>query len=109
MLVNFEMNLSSHASSWRPVRFNRSTLWLISSLAFRFYAVNFGITRRRTVRSAVPLWFYRSGLVIVIGAAMNAGIECPAGRRTLARRPSAPAADRIRRRPHCAHGPSTVS
>ena len=56
-----------------------TTLWLLGSLAFRFYAVNFG--NYEATYGAVGgvilllLWFYLSGLVIVIGAEMNAVIE----------------------------------
>ena len=54
-------------------------LWLLGSLAFRFYAVNFA--NYEATYGAVGgvilllLWFYLSGLVIVIGAEMNAVIE----------------------------------
>jgi membrane protein len=54
-------------------------LWLIGSLAFRFYAVNFG--NYEATYGALGgvilllLWFYLSGLVIVVGAEMNAEIE----------------------------------
>jgi membrane protein len=56
-----------------------TTLWLIGSLAFRFYAVNFG--NYQATYGAIGgvilllLWFYLSGLVIVVGAEMNAEIE----------------------------------
>jgi membrane protein len=56
-----------------------TVLWLIGSLAFRFYAVNFG--NYEATYGAIGgvilllLWFYLSGLVIVIGAEMNAEIE----------------------------------
>jgi membrane protein len=54
-------------------------LWLIGSLAFRFYAVNFGHYEATygTLGGVILLllWFYMSGLVIVIGAEMNAEIE----------------------------------
>jgi len=56
-----------------------TTLWLLGSLAFRFYAVNFG--NYEATYGAVGgvilllLWFYLSGLVIVIGSEMNAEIE----------------------------------
>jgi membrane protein len=54
-------------------------LWLLGSLVFRFYAVNFG--HYQATYGAIGgvilllLWFYLSGLVIVIGAEMNAEIE----------------------------------
>ncbi len=56
-----------------------TTLWVIGSLLFRFYAVNFG--NYEATYGAVGgvilllLWFYLSGLVIVIGSEMNAEIE----------------------------------
>ena len=54
-------------------------LWLLGSLGFSFYAVNFG--NYEATYGAIGgvillmLWFYLSGLVIVIGAEMNAEIE----------------------------------
>jgi membrane protein len=54
-------------------------LWLLGSLAFRFYAVNFG--HYEATYGAIGgvilllLWFYWSGLAIVIGAEMNAELE----------------------------------
>jgi membrane protein len=54
-------------------------LWTIASLAFRFYAVNFG--QYEATYGALGgvilllLWFYISGLVMVIGAEINAEIE----------------------------------
>jgi membrane protein len=56
-----------------------TALWLVGSLGFRFYAVNFG--NYEATYGAIGgvilllLWFYLSGLVIVIGAEMNAEIE----------------------------------
>jgi membrane protein len=56
-----------------------TTLWLIGSLCFRFYAVHFGNYEKTygTVGGVILLllWFYLSGLVIVIGSEMNAEIE----------------------------------
>jgi len=45
-------------------RSGRRVFWVIGSLVFRFYAVNFGIL-------FLP-WCYLSRLVIMIGAEMNA-------------------------------------
>src|SRR5205085_1682202 len=62
-----------------PGAFAATTLWLIGSLVFRFYAVNFG--NYEATYGAIGgvilllLWFSLSGLVIVIGAEMNAEIE----------------------------------
>ena len=56
-----------------------TTLWVIGSLGFRYYAVNFG--NYEATYGAVGgvillmLWFYLSGLVIVVGSEMNAQIE----------------------------------
>jgi membrane protein len=56
-----------------------TALWVIGSLIFRFYTVNF--SNYEAAYGAIGgvilllLWFYMSGLVIVIGAEMNAEIE----------------------------------
>jgi len=56
-----------------------AVLWLLGSLAFRFYTVNFG--NYEATYGAIGgmilllLWFWLSGLVIVVGAEMNAEIE----------------------------------
>jgi len=56
-----------------------TVLWLLASLAFRFYTVNFGNYEATygTIGGVIVLllWFYISGLMIVIGAEMNAEIE----------------------------------
>ena len=56
-----------------------TVLWLIGSLAFRFYAVNFGNYEATygTIGGVIllMLWFYLSALVIIVGAEMNAEIE----------------------------------
>jgi len=54
-------------------------LWFIASLVFRFYATNFGSYEETygTIGGIILLllWFWITGLVIVIGAEMNAEIE----------------------------------
>jgi membrane protein len=56
-----------------------TSLWLIASLGFRFYVVNFGNYEAAygTIGGIIVLllWFYLSGLVMVIGAEMNSEIE----------------------------------
>ena len=56
-----------------------ATLWLLGSLGFRYYIVNFTNYEEAygTVGAIifVMLWFYLTGLVIVIGAELNAEIE----------------------------------
>jgi membrane protein len=54
-------------------------LWLLSSVGFRYYVVTFGDYAETYGALAgvivVLLWFYLSGLAIVIGAELNAEIE----------------------------------
>jgi membrane protein len=56
-----------------------TALWLIGSLGFRIYVVNFGSYNETygTIGGVMVmlLWLYISGLVIVVGAEMNAEIE----------------------------------
>lgn len=56
-----------------------TVLWLLGSLAFRFYVVNFG-SYNETYGAiggvmVLLLWLYISGLVLIVGAEMNAEIE----------------------------------
>ena len=54
-------------------------LWLVGSLGFRFYVVNFGSYNETygTIGGIMILllWLYISGLCVIIGAEMNAEIE----------------------------------
>jgi membrane protein len=56
-----------------------TTLWLLASLGFKYYVANLGnYTETYGVIGGfmvLMLWFYISGLVILIGAEMNAEIE----------------------------------
>ena len=56
-----------------------AALWFAGTLLFRFYAVNFGNYEATygTIGGIILmlLWFFLTGLVIVIGAEMNAEIE----------------------------------
>ena len=56
-----------------------TTLWLAASLGFKYYVVHWGnYTETYGLIGAVMillLWFYISGLVILVGAEMNAEIE----------------------------------
>jgi len=56
-----------------------TVLWLIGSLAFRFYVVNFGNYEATYGAIAgvilLMLWFYLSGLVLLVGAEASAEIE----------------------------------
>jgi hypothetical protein len=53
-------------------------MWLIASLGFKYYLANFGGYESYGIVGGVMvlmLWFYLSGLVILLGAEMNAEIE----------------------------------
>lgn len=56
-----------------------TVLWILFSLAFRFYVVNFGHYEEAygTLGAIILtlLWFYITGFVMVIGAELNAEIE----------------------------------
>src|SRR5688572_303516 len=55
-----------------------TAMWLIVSLGFKYYLANFGGYESYGIVGGVMvlmLWFYLSGLVILIGAEMNAEIE----------------------------------
>jgi membrane protein len=56
-----------------------TVLWLVGSLGFRFYVVNFGSYNETygTIGGVMVLllWLYISGLCVIIGAEMNAEIE----------------------------------
>jgi membrane protein len=56
-----------------------TTVWLLASLGFKYYVANWGsYTETYGLIGAVMillLWFYISGLVILVGAEMNAEIE----------------------------------
>ena len=56
-----------------------TTLWLLASLAFKYYVANWGAyTETYGLLGAAMillLWFYISGLVILVGAEMNVEIE----------------------------------
>lgn len=62
-----------------PGSVTATILWLVGSLGFRFYVVNFG-SYNETYGAiggvmVLLLWLYISGLVVIVGAEMNAEIE----------------------------------
>ena len=70
-----------------------TVLWLCASLGFRYYVVRFG-TYTETYGAiggvmVLLLWFYLSGLVMILGAELNAEIEhaSPYGKAAGQRRP----------------------
>jgi membrane protein len=62
-----------------PGAVTATVLWLLASLAFRFYVVNFGSYEESygAIGAVIVLmlWFYISGLAIIVGAEMSAEIE----------------------------------
>lgn len=57
-----------------------TALWLLASLGFKYYVANWGNYDAETYGAigavmVLMLWFYLSGLVILIGAELNAEIE----------------------------------
>ena len=56
-----------------------AVLWLLASLAFRYYVTNFGAYQETYGAiggvMVLLLWFYMSGLVLLMGAELNAEIE----------------------------------
>jgi membrane protein len=61
-----------------PGSISATFLWLVASLGFKYYIANFGGYESYGVIGGVMvlmLWFYLSGLVILLGAEMNAEIE----------------------------------
>jgi len=62
-----------------PGALTATMLWLLASLAFRYYVVNFGNYEEAygTLGAIILtlLWFYITGFVMVVGAELNAEIE----------------------------------
>jgi membrane protein len=79
-LVNYLAPDAEQDWTWiTPGAVLATVLWLIASLAFRFYLTNFA-DYNATYGSlggviVLMLWFYMSSLAILIGAEMNAEIE----------------------------------
>jgi membrane protein len=75
----FAPDVEQHWVWLTPGAIFATTLWLAASLGFKYYVANWGnYTESYGLIGAVMillLWFYISGLVILIGAEMNAEIE----------------------------------
>jgi len=76
-------------------------LWVLASLGFKWYAVHFGEYQKTygAIGGVIValLWFYASGLAILVGAELNAAIEQAAAERqgpgnAIAREPAGPVA-----------------
>jgi len=66
--------------SWvRPGAMLATALWLVISLGFRFYVTHFGQYNKTygTIGAVIVLllWFYLSGLVLLVGAEFNSELE----------------------------------
>ncbi len=73
-----------------------TVLWILASLGFRWYASHFGEYQKTYgalggVMVAL-LWFYASGLAILVGAEFNAAIEHTAAAHAVSGRPAEPGA-----------------
>ena len=70
---------SRSGSGSRPGSILATILWLLISLGFRFYVTNFGDLQRDygAIGGVIVLmlWFYLSGLAVLVGAELNAEIE----------------------------------
>jgi membrane protein len=113
LLVVFGVDLVYHFAPNRPSRWTRitpgsllaTTLWIISSFAFKCYVMNFG--NYTATYGAIGgiivtmLWFYVSSFAILVGAELNGVIEHTRGPVAISEsdgrvrsRPVAPAATR---------------
>ena len=77
--LNFAPDVEQEWKWLTPGLIFATTLWLAVSLGFKYYAAN-GTTTPKPTDSIgavmiLLLWFYISGLVILVGAEMNAEIE----------------------------------
>jgi membrane protein len=79
MIYYFAPDVEQHWVWLAPGAIFATTLWLAASLGFKYYVANWGnYTETYGLLGAVMillLWFYISGLVILVGAEMNAEIE----------------------------------
>jgi membrane protein len=79
LIYHFAPNTRERWDWLRPGSLVATTLWLLGSLAFRVYVVRFG-TFEATYGTlggviVLMLWFYVTGLAIVIGVEIDAEIE----------------------------------
>jgi membrane protein len=79
LIYYFAPDVEQHWVWLTPGSIFATTLWLAASLGFKYYVANWGnYTESYGLIGAVMillLWFYISGLVILVGAEMNAEIE----------------------------------
>jgi membrane protein len=79
LIYYFAPNVDQDFAWLTPGSVLAAVLWLAGSVAFRFYVVNFGSYNATygTIGGVMVLmlWLYLSGLVIIVGAEMNAEIE----------------------------------
>ena len=79
LIYHFAPDVDQDYALLTPGSVLATVLWLAGSLGFRLYVVNFG-SYNETYGAiggviVLMLWFYLTGLVIIVGAEMNAEIE----------------------------------
>jgi membrane protein len=84
LIYHFAPNVDQDFVVLTPGSVLATALWLVGSLGFRIYVVNFG-SYNETYGAlggviVLLLWLYISGLVVIVGAEMNAEIEHAAER-----------------------------
>ena len=84
LIYHFAPNVDQDFVVLTPGSVLATALWLVGSLGFRVYVVNFG-SYNETYGAlggvmVLLLWLYISGLVVIVGAEMNAEIEHAAER-----------------------------
>jgi membrane protein len=79
LVYHFAPNRRARWTWITPGALLATALWIVSSFAFKFYVANFGdyTATYGAIGGAIVtmLWFYVSGLAILIGAELNAVIE----------------------------------
>ena len=79
MIYYFAPDVEQHWIWLTPGAVFATTIWLIASLGFKYYVANLGayVETYGAIGGVMVLmlWFYISGLAILLGAEMNAEIE----------------------------------
>lgn len=117
LIYHFAPNLERPFRWLTPGSVAATALWLIGSLGFRFYVTNFGSYNETygAIGGVMVLltWLYLSGVVILMGAELNAAIDAAAEGRDRVRpesRPApTPAPTRVERMAALAGGVTTLA
>ena len=79
LVYHFAPNRAARWTWITPGALLATGLWIVSSFAFKYYVTNFGdyTATYGAIGGAIVtmLWFYVSGLAILVGAELNAVIE----------------------------------